>query len=89
MTYFLENTWHPNPAPEGTWTMKLTNLSDAPLTDFKLSLTSITRIMPSHVLTGAKFLRRDANFHEFAPVDAAPLASGDSWTFMATGINRA
>lgn len=88
MTYFLENTWHPAPAPEGTWNMTLTNLSDAPLTDFKLSLTSITRIMPSHVLTGAKFLRRDANFHEFAPVDATPLASGQSWTFVATGINR-
>ena len=88
MTYFLENAWHPAPAPDGTWTVTLTNLSDTPLTDFKLSLTSITRIMPTHELTGAKFLRRDANFHEFAPVDANPIAPGDSWTFCVTGINR-
>ncbi len=88
MTYYLENTWHPDPAPEGTWTITLTNLSDAPLTDFKLSLTSITRIMPTHTLTGATFLRRDANFHEFEQSDPAPIAPGDSWTFSMTGINR-
>jgi len=88
MTYFLENAWHPSPAPEGTWTLTLTNLSDAPLKDFKLSLTSITRIMPEHELTGAKFLRRDANFHELAPIDDTPIEPGDSWTFSVTGINR-
>ncbi|SFR54440.1 hexosaminidase [Yoonia tamlensis] len=88
MTYFLENAWHPAPAPEGTWTMTLTNLSDKPLSDFKLSLTSITRIMTDHELTGATFLRRDANFHEFAPTSADPIAPGESWTFYVTGINR-
>ena len=88
MTYLLENAWHPAPAPEGTWTLTLTNLSDTPLQDFKLSLTSITRIMPDHKLTGATFLRRDANFHEFAPVDSTPLAPGDSWAFSVSGINR-
>ncbi|WP_106745538.1 beta-N-acetylhexosaminidase [Yoonia maritima] len=88
MTYFLENTWHPEPGPEGTWTVSLTNLSDTPLTDFKLSLTSITRIMPTHLLTGAKFLRRDANYHEFTPLDDAVIAPGASWTFSVTGINR-
>ncbi|RJE78912.1 beta-N-acetylhexosaminidase [Paracoccus sp. JM45] len=88
MTYFLENTWLPDPAPAGTWQMTLTNLSDAPLTDFTLSLTSITRIMPDHQLTGATLLQRDANFHEFAPINRAPLASGDSWFFSASGLNR-
>jgi len=63
-------------------------LSDAPLADFKLSLTSITRIMPTYDLKGATFLRRDANFHEFEPADATPIAPGESWTFSVTGINR-
>ncbi|MBB5721184.1 hexosaminidase [Loktanella ponticola] len=88
MTYFLENTWLPTPAPEGTWSFTLTNLSDAPLADFKLSLTSITRIMPTYDLTGATFLRRYANFHEFEPADATPIAPGESWSFEVTGINR-
>ncbi|RYH04488.1 beta-N-acetylhexosaminidase [Salipiger sp. IMCC34102] len=88
MTYFLENAWLPDPAPAGTWQITLTNLSDEPLSDFKLSLTSITRIMPEHQITGATFHKRAANFHEFAPEDAAPLASGDSWSFSVEGLNR-
>ncbi|MGZ9810814.1 beta-N-acetylhexosaminidase [Pseudoroseicyclus sp. H15] len=88
MTYFLENAWLPDPAPAGTWQITLTNLSDAPLSDFKLSLTSITRIMPEHEITGAVFHKRAANFHEFAPKDTTPLASGESWSFSVEGLNR-
>ena len=46
MTLFLENAWAPEPAPAGTWTLTLTNLSDEVLRDFTLSVTTITRIMP-------------------------------------------
>ncbi|SEN48386.1 hexosaminidase [Loktanella fryxellensis] len=88
MTLFLENAWLPDPAPAGTWQLTLTNLSDAPLADFTLSLTSITRIMPDHDVQGASFLQRDANFHQFAPLDDAPLAPGQAWTFRITGLNR-
>ncbi len=88
MTYFLENAWLPDPAPAGTWQITLTNLSDADLSDFKLSLTSITRIMPTHEIRNAAFRRRDANYHEFSPLNGAPLARGDSWTFSVTGLNR-
>lgn len=88
MTYFLENTWLPDPAPAGTWQLTLTNLSDLSLRDFRLSLTSITRIMPDHTIAGATFHKRAANFHEFAPAQPAPLAPGESWTFSITGLNR-
>lgn len=88
MTYFLENAWLPDPAPAGTWQITLTNLSDAPLSNFRLSLTSITRIMPDHDITSATFHKRAANFHEFAPTDPAPLGAGQSWTFSVTGLNR-
>jgi len=88
MTFFLENTWLPDPAPAGTWQITLTNLSDAPLSGFRLSLTSITRIMPDHALHNANFHQRQANFHDFSPVDGVGLAPGDSWTFSVSGLNR-
>lgn len=88
MTLFLENAWSPDPAPAGTWTVTLTNLTDTPLRDFTLSISTITRIMPEHEVIGAKFLRRQANFHEFAPLDGAELAAGDAWEFQATGLFR-
>lgn len=88
MTLFLENAWAPAPAPAGTWTLTLTNLSDEVLRDFTLSVTTITRIMPEHHVTGARFLRRTANFHEFAPLEGAVLRPGESWTFQAEGLFR-
>jgi len=88
MTLFLENTWISDPAPAGTWAIKLTNLSDETLRDFTLSLTTITRIMPVHHVTGAHLLGRTANFHQFAPPEGLTLAPGASWTFRAEGLNR-
>lgn len=88
MTLFLENTWLPDPAPAGTWEIRLTNLSDAVLADFTLSVTTITRIMPVHQVTGARFLRRVANYHEFAPPEGEQLAPGATWTFQAEGLFR-
>ena len=46
MTLFLENTWTAEPAPAGTWTLTLHNLGEAALSDFSLSVTTITRVMP-------------------------------------------
>ncbi|MBA4489229.1 beta-N-acetylhexosaminidase [Paracoccus sp. S1E-3] len=88
MTLFLENTWTPHPLPAGTWTVTLMNLSEEALTDFTLSLTTITRIMPEHRLEGARLLRRVANFHEFAPPEGLVLAPGACWRFSAEGLNR-
>ncbi|MGV8949813.1 MAG: beta-N-acetylhexosaminidase [Cypionkella sp.] len=85
---FLENSWSPEPAPAGTWTLKLTNLSDEVLRDFTLSVTTITRIMPLHEVHNARFLRRTANYHEFAPLDGQSLAPGASWSFEAEGLFR-
>lgn len=88
MTYFLENRWTPHPLPAGTWEIRLINLSDAALSDFTLSVTTITRIMPVHEVRGARFLRRVANYHEFAPLQGVTLAPGESWTFEAEGLFR-
>lgn len=86
--FFLENAWLPDPAPAGTWEVALTNLSDDTLTNFTLSLTTITRIMPEHWVEGARFLRRTANFHEFAMPEGMKLAPGATWRFRAEGLYR-
>ncbi|HQU70008.1 MAG TPA: family 20 glycosylhydrolase [Albidovulum sp.] len=88
MTYFLENRWTPDPLPAGTWEIRLTNLSDATLAGFTLSVTTITRIMPVNRVHGARFIRRVANYHEFAPFDGVTLAPGEAWTFRAEGLFR-
>ncbi|MGV8984754.1 MAG: beta-N-acetylhexosaminidase [Cypionkella sp.] len=88
MTLFLENEWAPEPAPAGCWTLRLTNLSETTLAGFTLSVTTITRIMPEHHVEGARFLRRTANFHEFAPLEGTRLAPGATWTFRAEGLFR-
>jgi hexosaminidase len=85
---FLENTWTAEPAPAGTWTIKLTNLGDTPLADFTLSVTTITRIMPEHHIYGARLLHRTANYHRFGPIDPLSLAPGESWQFQAEGLFR-
>ena len=88
MTLFLENSWSPRPEPAGCWTVTLINLSEEDLTDFTLSLTTITRIMPEHRLDGARLVRRVANFHEFAPPEGLRLPPGGRWRFQAEGLNR-
>ncbi|MDO5641024.1 MAG: family 20 glycosylhydrolase, partial [Paracoccus sp. (in: a-proteobacteria)] len=88
MTLFLENHWTPAPAPDGSWTVVLHNLGDEELSGFTLSITTITRIMPEHEITGARLLRRVANFHEFAPPEGMRLPPGGRWRFMASGLFR-
>jgi hexosaminidase len=85
---FLENTWTAEPAPAGTWTIKLTNLGDTPLRDFTLSVTTITRVMPVHHIYNARLLHRTANYHRFGPMDPLTLEPGEAWEFQAEGLFR-
>ncbi|MBJ2150025.1 beta-N-acetylhexosaminidase [Paracoccus sp. IB05] len=86
--YLLENSWSEMPLPAGTWSLRLTNLSDEALEGFTLSLTSITRVLADHEITGARLLLRNANFHQIAPPEGLVVAPGNSWTFEITGLNR-
>ncbi|MBB3455304.1 hexosaminidase [Rhizobium sp. BK313] len=87
-SYHLENTWSPDGGPNGRLTFTLVNLSDAPLTGFRLVYTSLTRVIDPKACDNAVFLRRNANFHEFAPPAGLSLAPGESWTFSVSGLNR-
>ncbi|MDL2404811.1 beta-N-acetylhexosaminidase [Rhizobium calliandrae] len=87
-SYHLESTWSPDGGPNGRLTFTLINLSDAPLADFRLVYTSLTRVIDPKACENAAFLRRNANFHEFAPPAGLTISSGESWTFSVSGLNR-
>ena len=86
--YRLENTWSPDPAPYGTLKCTFWNLSDAPLSDFQLAYTSLTRAMKPFAVTGAELARRDANYHLFTPPEGTRLEPGAAWSFEVTNLNR-
>ncbi|WP_112310573.1 beta-N-acetylhexosaminidase [Pseudogemmobacter bohemicus] len=84
----LENSWAEAPLPAGTWSLRLTNLSEDVLAGFTLSLTSITRVVAGYEITGGRLAGRHANFHLFAPPEGVAIAPGESWSFAITGLNR-
>ncbi|MFL0692709.1 MAG: beta-N-acetylhexosaminidase, partial [Agrobacterium tumefaciens] len=87
----LENAWHPVEGDEcGAFVFTLVNLSDVALSDFKLAYTSLTRVKDTEepILENAVFLKRNANFHQFAPPAGFVLQPGESWTFRVGGLWR-
>ncbi len=65
-------------APFGRFTFSLFNLSGGPLSAFRLVYTSLTRVIDGAACENAVFLRRNANFHEFAPPDGLTLAMANT-----------
>lgn len=87
----LENTWHPVEGdPCGAFVFTLVNLSDVAISDFKLAYTSLTRVkdFQEPVIANATFLKRNANFHQFAPPEGFVLEPGASWQFHVGGLWR-
>lgn len=87
--YRLENSWHPlAESASGGFTFTLVNLSHEPLKDFRIVYTSLTRTVDKPVCGNAIYLRRNANFHEFAPPSGFVLEPGKSWRFTVDGLLR-
>ncbi|MFN6985557.1 MAG: beta-N-acetylhexosaminidase, partial [Rhizobium oryzihabitans] len=87
--YRLENSWHPlAESASGGFTFTLFNLSHEPLKDFRIVYTSLTRTVDKPVCGNAVYLRRNANFHEFAPPPGFVLEAGKSWRFTVDGLLR-
>ena len=87
--YRLENSWHPlADSASGGFTFTLVNLSREPLKDFRIVYTSLTRTVDKPTCDNAVYLRRNANFHEFAPPPGFVLESGKSWCFTVDGLLR-
>lgn len=89
LPFVLENSWH---AIEGDLTggfsFVLHNMSGAEISDFRVVYTSLTRVTGNAICENAVFLRRNANFHEFAPPAGFKLAPGASWAFKVAGLHR-
>jgi len=77
----LDAIWRETDPKNGSMILTLTNLSDQPISEFRLAYTSLLRVSKEHVAHNATFIRRFANFHEFDPLDGLVLGSGESWTF--------
>lgn len=85
----LENSWHPlEDSASGGFTFTLFNLSSEPVKDFRIVYTSLTRTIDKPVCGNAVYLRRNANFHEFAPPTGFVLEAGKSWRFTVDGLLR-
>ncbi|MDK4740328.1 family 20 glycosylhydrolase [Rhizobium sp. CNPSo 3464] len=84
----LEACWEPIEGTTGRFEFTLFNFTDETLTGFRLAYTSLTRTADTHVCQGATLLRRNANFHEYAPPAELALAPGEQWTFRVSGLTR-
>jgi len=87
-SYRLESAWQPHGGPHGRFTFSLFNLSDRPVENFTIVYTSLTRVIDQKACENATFVKRDANYHEFAPPAGFVLAPGAGWTFAVSGLHR-
>ncbi|MCW0000083.1 family 20 glycosylhydrolase [Pararhizobium sp. YC-54] len=87
-SYRLESTWQPDGGPHGRFIFNLFNLSDTALAGFTIVYTSLTRVIDKTACENAVFVKRDANYHEFAPPAGLVLAPGASWIFTVSGLHR-
>ncbi len=87
-SYHLENTWSPEGGKHGRLTLTLFNFSGVPLSNFRLVYTTLTRFIDPKICENAVFVRRNANFHEFAPPAGLSIAPGESWTFTVSSLHR-
>ncbi|WP_341486311.1 family 20 glycosylhydrolase [Pararhizobium sp. A13] len=86
--YRLESAWQPDGGPHGRFTFSLFNLCDRPVENFTIVYTSLTRVIDQKACENATFVKRDANYHEFAPPAGFVLAPGASWAFSVSGLHR-
>lgn len=84
----LEAGYTPIDGPDmGRVDLKLVNLSDETLSDFRLAYSAIIRLRRGGAVTGLEFVRRVANYHEFKMPDGAVLKPGEAVDFSLTGLS--
>jgi hexosaminidase len=78
----LDATYKPGEGDSpGTMRFALHNLSDAPLSDFALAYSALTRMRFDGIVEGGRLVRRIANFHEIEPNSGLTIEPGDAWIF--------
>ena len=87
--YRLENSWRAiDSEAGGEFEFSLVNLSDETISGFSLVYTSLTRTVGDARCENAVFIKRNANYHEFAPPAGLTLAPGERWTFSVGSLWR-
>lgn len=85
MHFHLDSLWH---AEEGAMEFALTNCGTTPVTNPRLVYATLTRCLRPSNCTGARLVRRQANFHEYASDEGFVLAPGETWRFTEHSLTR-
>jgi hexosaminidase len=83
----LKSDWAPAGDGAGILTLTLSNLSQLPLSKFRLAFTSLFPLVAHGQLHGANVVERISNYHVIAPPDGLVLASGRCWSVSARLIH--
>lgn len=84
----LEASYTPIDGPDmGRVDLKLVNLSNESLSDFRLSYSAIIRLRRGGTVTGLEFVRRVANYHEFKMPEGQTLEPGGTLAFTLVGLS--
>ena len=83
--FHFDTLWYDSGAME----MVVTNLSDDTVAAPSLYYGSITRTLLPSKAEGARFVRRQANYHEYAADTAMTLAPGEQWHVTEHSLTRA
>ena len=82
--FHFDTLWHDSGAME----MVVTNLSDTAVAAPSLYYGSIIRTLPPSNAEGGHFVRRQANYHEYAADKTMTLAPGDQWHVTEHSLTR-
>ena len=85
MHFHLDSLWH---AEEGAMEFALTNCGDTPVANPRLVYATLTRCLRPSRCTGARLIRRQANFHEYASDAGFVLQPGETWRFTEFNLTR-
>ncbi|KAE9627188.1 beta-N-acetylhexosaminidase [Parasedimentitalea maritima] len=83
--FHFDTLWHDSGAME----MVVTNLSDDTVVAPRLYYGSITRTLMPSKAEGGRFVRRQANYHEYAADETMALAPGAQWHVTEHSLTRA
>ena len=83
--FYLDAIWHET---DKAMEFVVTNLTDKLLSNFRFFYGSLTRTADPSLCDGARFLRRQANYHEYAPYDNFVLKPGRQWRFTERNLTR-
>lgn len=85
MMFHLDSLWHEDAR---AMEFALTNCSEVAVANPRLCYGSLTRALRPSQATGARLLRRQANYHEYAAPEGFVLQPGETWRFTEASLTR-